>query len=67
MPIHDDVLYVADSESRNAPGQYGHNPGFHRGIYIGNVNDGRVTAFIPDPSPKNGASFPEGSRSPGTA
>ena len=58
--IHDDVLYVADSESRDAPGQYGHNPGYHRGIYIGSVKDGVVKAFIPDPAPKNAASFPEG-------
>ena len=58
--IHNDILYVADSESRNAPGQYGHNPGYHRGIYIGSVKDGVVTAFIPDPAPKNAASFPEG-------
>ena len=58
--IHNDVLYVADSESRNVPGQYGYNPGFHRGIYIGSVKDGKVTAFIPDPAPKAGASFPEG-------
>jgi len=58
--ILNDVLYVADSESRNAPGQYGHNPGYHRGIYIGSVKDGKVTAFIPDPSPKGNASFPEG-------
>jgi sugar lactone lactonase YvrE len=58
--IHNDVLYVADSESRNLPGQYGYNPGFHRGIYIGSVNDGVVTAFIPDPKPNGAASFPEG-------
>ena len=58
--IHNDILYVADSESRNAPGQYGHNPGYHRGIYIGSVTDGVVTAFIPDPAPKGAASFPEG-------
>lgn len=58
--IHNDVLYVADSESRNVPGIYGYNPGFHRGIYIGSVNDGIVTAFIPDPRPNGGASFPEG-------
>jgi sugar lactone lactonase YvrE len=58
--IHNDILYVADSESRNAPGQYGHNPGFHRGIRIGSVNDGKVTEFIPDPSPNGNASFPEG-------
>ncbi|HWY61503.1 MAG TPA: peptidyl-alpha-hydroxyglycine alpha-amidating lyase family protein [Rhizomicrobium sp.] len=59
--IQNDILYVADSESRNnAPGQYGFNPGYHRGIRIGSVKDGVVTAFIPDPAPKNGASFPEG-------
>ena len=58
--IHNDILYVADSESRNVPGQYGYNPGFHRGIYIGSVKDGIVTTFIPDPAPKGGASFPEG-------
>jgi sugar lactone lactonase YvrE len=55
-----DVLYVADSESRNVPGQYGYNPGFHRGIRIGSVSDGVVKQFIPDPAPKNNASFPEG-------
>jgi sugar lactone lactonase YvrE len=58
--ILNDTLYVADSESRNAPGQYGYNPGFHRGIRIGSVNDGIVRAFIPDPAPKSNASFPEG-------
>jgi hypothetical protein len=58
--IQNDILYVADSESRTAPGQYGDNPGYHRGIYIGSVTDGVVTAFIPDPAPKRGASFPEG-------
>jgi sugar lactone lactonase YvrE len=58
--IQNDILYVADSESRTAPGQYGHNPGYHRGIYIGSVKDGVVTAFIPDPAPKGNASFPEG-------
>ncbi len=58
--ILNDTLYVADSESRNVPGQYGYNPGYHRGIRIGSVNDGIVKEFIPDPAPKNGASFPEG-------
>ncbi len=58
--IHNDILYVADSESRDVPGQYGYNPGYHRGIRIGSVKDGVVTAFIPDPAPKNAASFPEG-------
>src|ERR1700680_3738089 len=39
-----DVLYVADSESNMA-----RNLGFRRGIRIGSVSDGKVTAFIPDP------------------
>jgi len=58
--ILDDVLYVADSESRAVEGQYGYNPGYHRGIYIGSVNDGVVREFIPDPNPSGGTSFPEG-------
>jgi DNA-binding beta-propeller fold protein YncE len=45
-----DVLYVTDSESRNATG-YGHHPGWPRGIRIGLASDGKVTAFIPDPAP----------------
>jgi 6-bladed beta-propeller len=40
-----DVLYVADSESNMA-----RNPGFRRGIRIGSVKNGKVTAFIPDPA-----------------
>jgi sugar lactone lactonase YvrE len=39
-----DILYSADSESNAA-----RNPGFKRGIRIGSVVDGFVTAFIPDP------------------
>ena len=45
-----DILYVTDSESR-APLGYGYNPGWTRGIRIGSVKDGIVTAFIPDPTP----------------
>jgi sugar lactone lactonase YvrE len=45
-----DVIYVADSESTDKEG-YGHNPGWKRGIRIGSARDGKVTAFIPDPSP----------------
>jgi hypothetical protein len=45
--IRNDVLYVADSES-NAQ----RNPDFKRGIRIGSVKDGKVTAFIPDPDPE---------------
>lgn len=57
--IHNDMLYVVDSESRRAEGQYGYNPGWHRGIYVGTL-DGIVTDFIPDPNPHDGTSFPEG-------
>ncbi len=58
--IRNDVLYVVDSESRAAEGQYGYNPGWHRSIRIGSVTDGRVVAFIPDPGPHGGTSHPEG-------
>jgi len=54
----DDVLYSADSES-NAR----RNPGWKRGIRIGSVSDGFVTAFIPDPEPdqdNSGTSGAEG-------
>lgn len=51
-----DILYSADSESRRPVG-YGYNPGWQRGIRIGSVKDGKVTAFIPDtdPNPDGGA------------
>src|SRR5437667_1986717 len=49
-----DILYVTDSESTDRDG-YGHNPGWKRGIRIGSAKDGKVTAFIPDPSPGTGA------------
>ncbi|MDP1932686.1 MAG: peptidyl-alpha-hydroxyglycine alpha-amidating lyase family protein [Gammaproteobacteria bacterium] len=58
--IHDDMLYVVDSESRAVEGQYGYNPGYHRGIRIGSVIDGIITEFIPDPAPHDSTSFPEG-------
>jgi DNA-binding beta-propeller fold protein YncE len=48
-----DMIYVADSQS--APSN---NPGFRQGIRIGSVKDGKVTAFIPEPSVEAGA--PEG-------
>ena len=54
-----DTLYAVDSESRAAIGEYGYNPGWHRGIYVGHL-DGTITDFIPDPSPSGGTSFPEG-------
>jgi L-ascorbate metabolism protein UlaG (beta-lactamase superfamily)/pimeloyl-ACP methyl ester carboxylesterase/sugar lactone lactonase YvrE len=58
----DDVLYVTDSESADTPnpGAYGSNPGVKRGIRIGSVRDGKVTAFIPDPSPIGLSSTSEG-------
>lgn len=41
-----DTIYVADSESNTK-----RNPGWKRGIYIGNSQDGKVLHFIPDPEP----------------
>jgi len=68
-----DVIYVADSESRDGrtnTGQltlaqtgYGFNPGAQRGIRIGNAKDGSVRSFIPDPCPypyATGSSLAEG-------
>jgi mono/diheme cytochrome c family protein/sugar lactone lactonase YvrE len=51
-----DILYVTDSESRTPVG-YGYNPDWKRGIRVGSVKDGIVTAFIPDtdPNPDAGA------------
>ena len=40
-----DNIYVADSESNSVR----RNPGWKRGIRIGHISDGFVTAFIPDP------------------
>jgi sugar lactone lactonase YvrE len=45
-----DVLYVADSESREPQG-YGYHPGWKRGLRIGSARTGEVTAFIPDTEP----------------
>ena len=58
-----DVLYVADSESRDGNPGYGYNPGARRGIRIGSARDGSVTYFIPDPAPypaTTGSTSPEG-------
>jgi len=46
-----DVLYVADSESRNGEPGYGYNPGCRRGIRIGSAKDGSVKYFVPDAAP----------------
>ena len=35
----------------HAPYGYGYHPGWQRGIRIGSINDGIVTAFIPDDTP----------------
>jgi hypothetical protein len=48
-----DMIYVADSQSTPS-----NNSGFKQGIRIGSVKDGKVTAFIPEPSVE--ASAPEG-------
>jgi DNA-binding beta-propeller fold protein YncE len=45
-----DVLYAADSESGSVNPAHG---AWKRGIRIGSVKDGKVTAFIPDPSTAN--------------
>ncbi len=53
-----DVLYAADSESN-----YGRNPGWQRGIYIGSAKTGWVSHFVPDPEPdpdNSGTSGAEG-------
>ena len=59
-----DILYVADSESNLA-----RNPGFRRGIRIGSVKDGKVTAFIPDPvlNPGQGVEPTNGTAAEGVA
>jgi streptogramin lyase len=46
-----DVIYVADSESREGKPGYGYNPGCRRGIRIGSAKDGSVKYFVPDPAP----------------
>ena len=48
-----DTIYVADTQSNER-----NNPGFKQGIRIGSVKDGKVAAFIPEPSTEMGA--PEG-------
>jgi sugar lactone lactonase YvrE len=51
-----DIIYVADSESSPTT-----HPGWKRGMRVGNVKDGSVTAFIPDPQANpTGTSAAEG-------
>lgn len=45
--IKDDVIYGADSESGSVNPPHG---AWKRGMRIGSARDGKVTAFIPDPS-----------------
>ena len=55
-----DVLYSVDSESNRT---WGNNPGFKRGMRIGDVADAWVDHFIPDPEPdpdNAGTTFAEG-------
>lgn len=69
----DDIVYVADSESRDgrtnvgqltlAQTGYGFNQGAQRGIRIGSAKDGSVKSFIPDVCPypyPAGSSMAEG-------
>jgi hypothetical protein len=58
----DDNLFVADSESTDAPtkGPDLSHPGWQRGIRIGSAKDGTVKYFIPDPEPQGGSSAAEG-------
>ena len=51
----DDVIYVADSQS-----DIRLNPGFTRGLRVGNARDGSVTAFIPHPNPDPASPAAEG-------
>ena len=52
-----DMLYVSDSESEDAPGTDRHNPGCKRGIRGGSIKDGKVQFYIPPP-PVRDAKFP---------
>jgi sugar lactone lactonase YvrE len=53
-----EMLYVADSESGSVTKNH---PGWKRGIRIGTMKDGTVTAFIPDPDENaKGTSAAEG-------
>ena len=52
-----DILYVADSESEDAPGKDTHNPGCKRGVRVGSVKTGKVDYYIPPPPVSNPA-FP---------
>jgi sugar lactone lactonase YvrE len=56
-----DNIYVADSESSDAPNAGGPPHGaWKRGIRVGSAKDGSVRYLIPDPAPKGGSSAAEG-------
>jgi sugar lactone lactonase YvrE len=46
---HNDMLYVSDSESENAPGKDTNNPGCKRGIRVGSAKTGKVDYYVPPP------------------
>ena len=52
-----DMLYVADSESEEAPGKDTNNPGCKRGVRVGSVKTGKVDYYIPPP-PVSDPKFP---------
>src|SRR5262249_42889977 len=53
-----DNIYIADSESGSVSRNH---PGWKRGMRIGRIKDGAVTAFIPDPDENaKGTSAAEG-------
>jgi sugar lactone lactonase YvrE len=53
-----DMLYVADSESEDAPGKDTNNPGCKRGVRGGSVKTGKVDAYIPPPPVKDAKNPP---------
>jgi sugar lactone lactonase YvrE len=56
VALRDDLIYVTDSESNGvAP-----NPGWKRGIRVGELKTGRVLYRIPDPLEMKGTSAAEG-------
>lgn len=48
-----DMLYVTDSESEDAPGKDTNNPGCKRGVRIGSAKTGKVDYYIPPPPVSN--------------
>jgi streptogramin lyase len=59
-----DMLYVADSESGSVNPN---RPEWRRGIRVGKLSDGKVTAFIPDPEARNAPDFRGTSAAEGVA